>query len=236
MKLQISELWRIIKQMTGISEVTSQNTPKSQGPGRPKDMEKRAAILAAAKRLFTRQSFRGTSMDAVASAAGVSKLTVYSHFGDKANLFREVVREWMQEFLPETTYELDTDLDIRGNLLRVARTHARLDCSREAVGTFRAIISDCPKGVPRYGRLIWEEGALRTHALVEGLLRDAITAGWLEIEDVPRAAVQFMVLIQGDMKMRRLFGCVECDEAYAIELEDTAKAGVEMFLRAYRPR
>lgn len=216
--------------------MTTHTIQRAQGPGRPKDMEKRAAILDAAKHLFTRQSFRGTSMDAVASAAGVSKLTVYSHFGDKANLFREVVREWMQEFLPETTYQLDPALDIRGNLLRVALTHARLDCSSEAVGTFRAIISDCPKGVPRYGRLIWEEGAMRTHALLESLLREAIEAGWLQIDDVPRAAVQFMVLIQGDMKMRRLFGCVECDDSYARELENTAEAGVDMFLRAYEPR
>ncbi|HET6586161.1 MAG TPA: helix-turn-helix domain-containing protein, partial [Oleiagrimonas sp.] len=50
-------------------------------------MEKRAAILAASIDLFTRQGFEGTSMDAVATAAGVSKLTVYSHFGDKDNLF-----------------------------------------------------------------------------------------------------------------------------------------------------
>ncbi len=216
--------------------MTTHTIQTTQGPGRPKDMEKRAAILDAAKHLFTRQSFRGTSMDAVASAAGVSKLTVYSHFGDKANLFREVVREWMQEFLPETTYQLDPALGIRGNLLRVAFTHARLDCSSEAVGTCRAIISDCPKGVPRYGRLIWEEGAMRTHALLESLLHEAIEAGWLQIDDVPRAAVQFMVLIQGDMKMRRLFGCVECDDSYARELESTAKAGVDMFLRAYEPR
>lgn len=213
-----------------------QTTSKTQGPGRPKDMEKRAAILAAAKRLFTRQSFRGTSMDAVAAAAGVSKLTVYSHFGDKDNLFREVVRVWMQEFLPETTYQLDPDHDIRDNLLRVALTHARLDCSREAAGTFRAILSDCRQGVPRYGRLIWEEGAMRTHALLEGLLQQAVDAGHLEIDDVPRAVVQFMALVKGDLLMRRLFGCVESDKVYAAELQANAEAGVDMFLSSYQAR
>src|SRR5690348_17437726 len=62
------------------------------GPGRPKDLEKRAAILEAAKRLFPQHGFEGTSMDAVAAEAGVSKLTVYSHFGGKEALFIETVR------------------------------------------------------------------------------------------------------------------------------------------------
>ncbi|HEX7915780.1 helix-turn-helix domain-containing protein, partial [Rudaea sp.] len=67
-------------------------TTKSAGPGRPKDMEKRAAILDAAKQLFVKQGFEGTSMDAIANKAGVSKLTVYSHYRDKETLFAEAVR------------------------------------------------------------------------------------------------------------------------------------------------
>ncbi|MEP6899717.1 MAG: helix-turn-helix domain-containing protein, partial [Rhodanobacter sp.] len=70
-------------------------------------MEKRAAILSAAKALFIRNAFAGTSMDAIAADAGVSKLTVYSHFGDKDNLFREVIRSRIQDLLPEETYFFD---------------------------------------------------------------------------------------------------------------------------------
>ena len=40
-------------------------------PGRPKDLGKGAAILEAAKRLFTSQGFDGTSMDQIAAEAGV---------------------------------------------------------------------------------------------------------------------------------------------------------------------
>ena len=85
---------------------------RPQGPGRPKDMEKRAAILAAAKALFISNAFAGTSMDAIAADAGVSKLTVYSHFGDKDNLFREVIRSHIQDLLPEETYFFDPDADM----------------------------------------------------------------------------------------------------------------------------
>lgn len=149
--------------------MSSSTQIKSQGPGRPKDMEKRAAILAAAKALFIRNAFAGTSMDAIAADAGVSKLTVYSHFGDKDNLFREVIRSRIQDLLPEETYSFDPKTDIREVLMRVALTHAHLDCNAETVGTFRAILSDCRQGNPRYGKLMWEEGATRTHGLMERL-------------------------------------------------------------------
>lgn len=199
-------------------------------------MEKRAAILEAAKGLFVRNAFAGTSMDAVAAEAGVSKLTVYSHFGDKDNLFREVIRARIQDLLPENTYDFDPSADIGETLLNIALTHARLDCDKEAVGTFRAILSDCRQGNPRYGRLFWEEGAMRTHALMERLLGRAVDARLLDIEDVHRAAVQFLALIKGDLMMRRMFGCDDCPHAYAAEIEATARAGVATFLRAYKPR
>jgi len=209
---------------------------KPHGPGRPKDMEKRAAILDAAKALFIRNAFAGTSMDAIAAEAGVSKLTVYSHFGDKDNLFREVIRARVQDLLPEETYGFDPRVDISETLHRIAQVHAKLDCDPETVGTFRAILSDCRQGNPRYGKLMWEEGPVRSRALLERLLQQAVDAHMLDIDDVSRAAIQFISLIKGDMMMRRMFGCAECVQTYAREIEENARAGVTMFLRAYAPR
>jgi AcrR family transcriptional regulator len=196
-------------------------------------MEKRAAILAAAKALFIRNAFAGTSMDAIAAEAGVSKLTVYSHFGDKDNLFREVIRAHVEDLLPEHTYDYDATAPVVETLLRIALIHARLDCDADTVGTFRAILGDCRQGNPRFGRLLWEEGPLRTQALMERLLQQAADAGQLRIGDVRRACVQFFALIKGDLFMRRMFGCVDCDENYAAEIEATAREGVATFVRAY---
>lgn len=207
---------------------------KPNGPGRPKDMEKRAAILEAAKALFIRNAFAGTSMDAVAAEAGVSKLTVYSHFGDKDNLFREVIRSRVQDLMPEDTYQYDAHVDIRETLERIALHHVRLDCDVQNVGTFRAILSDCRQGNPRYGKLLWEEGPGRTHELMKRLLQQAVDDNRLDIANVSRAASQFISLIKGEMLMRRMFGCEECAQSYAAELEQTARDGVDMFLRAYQ--
>lgn len=209
---------------------------RPQGPGRPKDMEKRAAILAAAKALFVRNAFAGTSMDAIAADAGVSKLTVYSHFGDKDNLFREVIRSRVQDWLPEEIYAYDPTVDIGEILKKISNAHIMIDCEKESIGTFRAILSDCRQGNPRYGKLLWEEGPARTHRLMERLLQDAADDGVLDIPSVKTAAIQFMSLIKGDLLLRRLCACDECPDTAAAEIEIIANAGVATFLRAYRVR
>ena len=209
---------------------------RPQGPGRPKDMEKRAAILTAAKALFIRNAFAGTSMDAIAADAGVSKLTVYSHFGDKDNLFREVIRSRIQDLLPEDIYRYDPAVDIGDTLQSIANAHMRIDCEAENIGTFRANLSDCRQGNPRYGKLLWEEGPARTHRLMERLLQLAAEDGALDVPAVKTASIQFFSLIKGDLLLRRLFACDECPITAAAEIEEMARAGVATFLRAYLPR
>src|SRR5690606_35877710 len=80
-------------------------TTRTPGPGRPKDPGKRAAILEAAKAMFTRLGFDGASMDQIAAEAGVSKLTVYSHFGDKESLFAAAVQSHCDTGLPSDLFE-----------------------------------------------------------------------------------------------------------------------------------
>ena len=59
---------------------------------RPKSKEKAEAILEGAMQEFLAHGYAATSMDRVAKAAGVSKATVYSHFGDKEGLFNTLIK------------------------------------------------------------------------------------------------------------------------------------------------
>lgn len=54
---------------------------------------KRDQILQGALEIFLRQGYEGTSMDRVAVAAGVSKITIYKHFQDKEGLFTALVEQ-----------------------------------------------------------------------------------------------------------------------------------------------
>ena len=96
-------------------------TAKTPSPGRPKDLEKRAAILEAAKVLFPARGYDGVSMDAIAQAAGVSKLTVYSHFQDKDTLFVEAVKAKCEDLLPSDLFVARFEGPVREHLLRIAR-------------------------------------------------------------------------------------------------------------------
>jgi AcrR family transcriptional regulator len=49
--------------------------------------EKRRRILDAARLLFVREGLRGTTMEALARAAGVAKPTLYGYFSDKDAVF-----------------------------------------------------------------------------------------------------------------------------------------------------
>ena len=48
----------------------------------------RAAVIAAAGRLFTEQGYAATSIDEIAAAAGVSRATVFTSVGGKATLLK----------------------------------------------------------------------------------------------------------------------------------------------------
>ncbi|MGB8634596.1 MAG: TetR/AcrR family transcriptional regulator [Rhodanobacteraceae bacterium] len=209
---------------------------KHPGPGRPKDMEKHAAILSAAKQLFGERGYAGTSMDAVASMASVSKLTVYSHFGDKDTLFRAAVRARCTELFPDDLYLTDETTSVDKALLTIARHHAQLMTSQESVGIWRAISSDRSGHGPQLGRLLWEEGPQRVHALLDDFLASLARQGKLSVEDTGRAATQFMALLKGDLHLKRMVGCEEADcSRFEAEVQENAEAAVEMFLRAYRP-
>lgn len=56
-------------------------------------LQKRGAILDGARSEFLRHGYAATSMDRIAEAAAVSKATVYSHFQDKAALFRALTEQ-----------------------------------------------------------------------------------------------------------------------------------------------
>jgi AcrR family transcriptional regulator len=58
----------------------------------------RKRILKAARAVLTERGVDGTSMDAVAAAAGVGKGTLFRRFGDRAGLFDALLDDAMAEF------------------------------------------------------------------------------------------------------------------------------------------
>ena len=59
-------------------------TARGRRPGAP---DTRAAVLVAARASFAEQGYRGTTIRAVASTAGVDPALVHHYFGTKDDLF-----------------------------------------------------------------------------------------------------------------------------------------------------
>jgi TetR/AcrR family transcriptional regulator, mexJK operon transcriptional repressor len=212
----------------------SSKSPKSPGPGRPKDLEKRAAILEAAKNLFPQRGFAGVSMDAIAAEAGVSKLTVYSHFTDKETLFSEAVKCRCEAQLPHDLFEIGAGSGpIREVLFKIGHGFSLLCTSTEAVDLYR-MMSAHAQADPQLAQLFYEAGPRRTLAEFEGFLGRANAAGALDVPDTARASQHFFSMLKGELHTRLVVGCCDCiDEDERCAHIDSV---VDLFLRAYAPR
>jgi TetR/AcrR family transcriptional repressor of mexJK operon len=201
-------------------------------PGRPKDLEKRAAILESAKALFPVRGYDGTSMDAIARSAGVSKLTVYSHFQDKDTLFVEAVRAKCEEILPSDLFVPRFDGPIRGQLLRIGHAFFRLVTSDESIAMHRIMSSQLPEG-SHLPALFWEAGPRRTVEALAAFIAAEDAAGELSVPDPGLAASQFLCLLKGEHHARMICGCHVVPSAPDVERH--VEATVDLFLRAYGP-
>ncbi len=75
--------------------------------------DRREAILAAALELFVNSGFDGTSVPAVAKAAGVATGTIYRHFASKEALVNALYRRWKQRLMQALTDGFDPSLPPR---------------------------------------------------------------------------------------------------------------------------
>lgn len=55
--------------------------------------DSRERLFAAAKQEFAARGFAGASVDRIAAAARLNKAMIYYHFGSKAGLYRDILRE-----------------------------------------------------------------------------------------------------------------------------------------------
>ncbi len=204
--------------------------PATHRSGRPKDSAKREAIVTAARGLFASQPFDLVTMEAVAARAGVSKMTVYSHFHDKESLFETIVAAAADQMI--------------GSLPASGRGDG-LSERLVAVGTvFLGVIlgSDiCQMGHTLPGALranrnlaerFYAAGPGRVRAALATMIAAAAASGELTVDDADWAADDLVSLWEGGMPARIAFGLTE--RGTPEEIRHRARRGTDVFLRAYK--
>jgi TetR/AcrR family transcriptional regulator, mexJK operon transcriptional repressor len=172
------------------------------------------------------------SMDEIAAEAGVSKLTVYSHFGDKETLFAAAVRSHCEQALPSALFEPMPHLPLRERLLVIARQFYAMISAPEAIAGHRIMCTPQLVASP-LPQMFWEAGPRRVQEGFATVLQRRIEAGELDIGDVDRAAAQLFTLLKGEPHARLVFGC--CTNTTREDVEAHLQASVDMFVRAYAP-
>jgi len=78
-------------------------------------------LMEAALRVFTEKGFAGASTREIVEICGVTKPTLYYHFGSKDNLYRSILEDIFQRFNREIALIAAEELPPRTKLLNIIR-------------------------------------------------------------------------------------------------------------------
>jgi TetR/AcrR family transcriptional regulator, mexJK operon transcriptional repressor len=209
-------------------------------PG-PRAVEgKRAAIARAATELFLAQGYRATSTEQIASAAGVSKQTVYNQFGDKERLFREIVlgvtatAGAFADGVAEAMGGVDTPARLDAALRVLARRYLTTVMNPQVLALRRLVISEATR-FPDLAATYYERGPSLVLAALGELFAGLVEQGLLRAGDATRAAPDFAFLLLGRALDEGMFR-VGDPVLTPAGIDDTADHAVDVFLAAHAPR
>jgi TetR/AcrR family transcriptional repressor of mexJK operon len=207
--------------------------PATRPQGRPKDPEKRLAIMRAAGHLFLDLGYERTSVDAIAAAAGVSKLTVYSHFEDKEGLFKALIAAKCEQYLEGRNWEGLVRLSPEAALRRLAQGIMGLVLNPDVLALYRVLMAQATQD-PKTNALFYDTGPRATLSALAQLLAHWDSDGVLEVPDPASAADQLLSMLRGDLHLRALLNVEPKPSAQQVKRH--ANECIATFLRAYAPR
>lgn len=196
--------------------------------GRPHSETKHAAIIKAAGARFLEHGFAATSIEQVAEDAGVSKVTVYSHFGDKSGLFAAAVERKCDQMRGYLTLEDSHHGTLRERLTAIGEAVMAFLSRSEMVQFERRVAAETEQN-PELGKAFIESGPNAIMSVFTRLLDAMAERGEIDVEDRELAAEQFVAMCKGLGDLERRFGIAKDP------VRDRARidSAVEVFCRAY---
>ncbi|WP_298470021.1 TetR/AcrR family transcriptional regulator [uncultured Erythrobacter sp.] len=196
--------------------------------GRPSDQAKREAIVEAAAQSFMNVGFAATSIEQVAADAGVSKVTIYNHFGDKRALFVAAVERECQKMRGYFTIDVMPAGSIRDRLTTIGKAMFAF-LSRPEMIQFERRIAAETESEPAVGFAFLEAGPWRMKEDFSAFLQHAAECGELNVDDTYLAAEQFVSMCKGMGDLEHRFGSQVSKE----DSEKRIAGAVDVFLAAY---
>ncbi|ALG09731.1 TetR/AcrR family transcriptional regulator [Kibdelosporangium phytohabitans] len=194
---------------------------------------KRKAIFDAASAEFMHEGYAAASMDEIARRAGVSKPTIYNHFGNKERLFLAVVGGALSQVYsgvdPRST-RLTQAPDLRAALVDFMVSWARRVLREDFASLRRLVIAEVGR-FPQLGRFWYRI----TNEMMDSHLVEAFAElhdrGVLDIPDTQRAMRQLIGLTLSPPQLLQTF--MPDYDVVDAELEKSITDGVDVFLNHY---
>jgi len=223
--------------MSTIGDGDAQSGPRFEGTRAddPRVIRSRAAVVEAARTLFLRQGYAGTTMEEIAALAGVTKRTVYNNYTDKEALFTQVVVEviaYAEAFargLHEAFTVGITASNLRATLDDLGRRLALGIVRPEVVALRRLLIGEA-RAFPALAREYFDRAPDQVMEALASGFEHLGEVGLLRVADARRAAAQFAYLVAGETLDRAmLIGTTPPREVIIA----CAREGIETFLARY---
>ena len=211
--------------------MAAMNDEQSDG----RSARKRRAILDAARTLFLRNGYAGTSMDDVAALAAVSKQTVYKNFADKQRLFTEFIAGDIGHVEGSTHRLIETmpdTKDVERDLREFARQHLADVMQPHLLRMRRVLIGEADR-FPDLAQTWYANGPERSCAIFASWFTALDQRGVLRVDDPMLAAQHFNWLILSIPLNKAMASPVDEPLFTKAELDHFADEAVRVFLAAY---
>lgn len=197
---------------------------------------KRLTILTAGRELFLGNGYQGTSVDAIAASAAVSKQTVYKHFGDKHELLMAIVNDALDTTVSafvERAAALAETTDLERDLTEFATDYLTAVLQEHVVQLRRLVVGEANR-LPELGALYYEQAPGRMLSAFADCFARLGRRGLLVVPEPSTAAEHFAFLVVGRCIDQALF-CGGPQVQSAIDVDYHVRSGVRVFLAGYRP-
>jgi len=165
--------------------------------------KKRATILEGAVDVFISMGYELTSMDKIAETAGVSKRTIYNHFGSKENLFQAIVADFLAQRQSLKTITYDPEISLEEQLLAFANAEIFLvdspkqsEIARFLTMVFLKDLNYTRETVAKYPP---------NYEMLLGWLKEAEKDSKIKTDNLLLAARVFYALVEGAITYPALF-------------------------------
>lgn len=191
---------------------------------------KRGTIVAGATEVFRQEGFENASMDRIAEVAGVSKRTIYNHFGSKDALFETVVETLISTLIASKQIAWDPHESLDSQLRAFARAKTAIVDDSRWLSLVKVVLGIAIQQPERARETMAKARA--GEAALERWLVEADRSGVLRVPDPALACKMFWGMVAGTLFWPPIFEGEQLPELRERLLDEV----IASFLDRHRPQ